>query len=104
MSTQDRITLAGFISLGALMIAMMALTVALFDWLRDDIARIEQNLRAEIAELQDGQDELREGQAEDRERAARIEGTVAGALGRPLPRTPPSTPHDGAGPANEARN
>ena len=117
------VTLGGFVAIAALM-------VGLFAWLRADIAairgmqidqgerlaRIETTLtefdkrltrleagqielrdhvgaletgqaalREGQAALRAGQTELREGQAAAGERMARIEGTVAGALGRPFP-------------------
>ena len=50
-----------------LFVAIAALNASMFVWLRTDIA------------------EIREDVAGNSERLARIEGTVAGALGRPFP-------------------
>ena len=117
-----------------LFVAIATLNIGMFVWLRDDIARVETGLRADIAvvrgevvevrgevvevravqsehgerlarieavletvqttlsehgarltRLEDGQGVLRGDLATTNERVARIEGTVAGALGRPFP-------------------
>ena len=103
-----------------LFVAVATLNIGMFMWLRDDIARVEAGLHADIAEvravqsehgerlarieavleavqavlsehgarltrLEEGQGVLRGDLATTNERIARIEGTVAGALGRPFP-------------------
>ena len=92
-----------------LFVAIAALNVSMFMWLRADIAevraaqsdhgerlaRIEAVLEAvqavlsdhgaRLTRLEDGQGVLRGDLATTNERVARIEGTVAGALGRPFP-------------------
>ena len=104
----------------SLFVPLATLNIGMFMWLRDDIARVETGLRADIAKvraaqsehgerlarieavleavqavlsehgarltrLEDGQGVLRGDLATTNERVARIEGTVAGALGRPFP-------------------
>ena len=58
-------------------LALAALIVALFGWLKADIARIDAGL-----------DALRAGSAATNERLARLEGVVSMALGRPFAPAP----------------
>ena len=83
-------------------LAIVAVLVALFGWLRTEmgelragqiellerVVRLETGqgeLRAEVGELMERVARIEAGQASAGERMARIEGTVAGALGRPFP-------------------
>lgn len=61
--------LGGFLALAALMIG-------LFAWLRTDARRMEDRLNARL-------DRLEQGQAELRERMARLEGVIEGFTKRP---------------------
>ena len=81
--------LAGFIGLAALMVTLVA-------WLRIDMGGRMDRLEAtqsELRERMDGPDAelraelhaVRADLSHINERMARIEGTVAGALGRPFP-------------------
>ena len=57
-------------------------------WQKADMARLETGLaelRADISEVHDRVVRVEAGQVMTGERMARIEGTVAGALGRPFP-------------------
>ncbi len=72
MTAQDRMTIGGLVLLAVSIVGIAALTVALFDWLRDDMA----DMGADVVAPRDGQNELRK-------RLARMEDTVAGALTRP---------------------
>ena len=75
--------LAGFVALGALI-------VGLFAWLRQDV----RELRREMGALRKGLADLRKELAELRERVARIEGLLEAVFMRrdlaPLPEPPPS--------------
>ena len=75
--------LAGFIALGALILG-------LFAWLRQDI----RTLSAELSALRNEMGELRNEMGELRERVARIEGLLEAMFMRrdltPLPEPPPS--------------
>ena len=75
--------LAGFIALGALVLG-------LFAWLRQDI----RTLSAELSALRNEMGELRNEMGELRERVARIEGLLEAMFMRrdltPLPEPPPS--------------
>ncbi len=102
MNTHDRITLGGFV-------ALAALTVALFAWLRADIAAVderlgavEERLGADIAAVEEGlgadiaaveerlgadierldarMEQLENGQIDLRERMARLEGELSAVL------------------------
>ncbi len=77
-----------------LFLAIAAMNVGLFGWQRADMAALETRIEARIVALETrietrfaGVEErlvrIEAGQAELRERMARIEGTVAGALARP---------------------
>ena len=92
-----------------LFFALLVVLVALFGWLRADMAALETRIGERFDErivametrfderfiametrfderfdrLEAGQSELRERTSELRERMARLEGTVAGALSRP---------------------
>ena len=88
-----------------LFFALLVVLVALFGWLRADMATLETRLGERFIametrfderfvametrfderfdRLEAGQSELRERTSELRERMARLEGTVAGALSRP---------------------
>lgn len=73
-------------------LAIVAVMAALFGWLRAAMLAGQAELRAEMGVLRTEVGELSErtarietGQASAVERMARIEGTVAGALGRPFP-------------------
>lgn len=75
--------LAGFVALGALILG-------LFAWLRQDI----RTLSAELSALRNEMGELRNEMGELRERVARIEGLLEAMFMRrdltPLPEPPPS--------------
>ena len=101
-----------------LFVAIATLNVGMFMWLRADIAevravqsdhgerlaRIEAVLEAvqavlsdhgaRLTRLEDGQGVLRGDLATTNERVARIEGAVAGALGRPFPERLAQAPDD----------
>ena len=111
----------------SLFLAIATLNAGMFMWLRADIARVETGLHADIAEVRATQSEHGErlarieavvetlaaaqvehsarlarveaGLSVTNERMARIEGTVAGALGRPFPERMAQAPGagDGAG-------
>ncbi|MCE2483193.1 MAG: hypothetical protein J4F33_10015 [Alphaproteobacteria bacterium] len=92
--------LAGFIALGALI-------VGLFAWLRMDIREVRaemrqaiSSLRGEIGTLREEIGSLRAELAELRERVARIEGLLEAVFMRrdltPLPEPPPSGGPPGA--------
>ncbi len=66
MNTHDRITLGGFVALAALI-------VTLFAWLRSDVAAVEERLDARMERLENGQIDLRE-------RMARLEGELSAVL------------------------
>ena len=70
-----------------LFLAIAAMNVGLFGWQRADMAALETRIEARIVALETRIEErlvrIEAGQAELRERMARIEGTVAGALARP---------------------
>ena len=83
-------------------LAIVAVLVALFGWLRAEMSELragQVELLERVVRLEAGQEQLRAGQtdlvervarieagqASAGERMARIEGTVAGALGRPFP-------------------
>ena len=81
-----------------LFLAIAAMNVGLFGWQRAGMAALETRIEARIAALEIRIEErftaletrieerlvrIEAGQAELRERMARIEGTVAGALARP---------------------
>ena len=92
-----------------LFLAIAALNAGMFVWLRADIAEVRgeisevrediagnserlariEAVQAEhgerLARLEAGLAELRDGLSVTNERMARVEGTVAGALGRPFP-------------------
>ena len=61
--------LGGFLALAALMIG-------LFAWLRTDVRHMESRLNARLDRLEQGQSELRE-------RMARLEGVIEGFTKRP---------------------
>ena len=77
-----------------LFLAIAAMNAGLFGWQRADMAALETRIEARFIALETrietrfaGVEErlvrIEAGQAELRERMARIEGTVAGALARP---------------------
>ncbi len=66
MNIHDRITLGGFVALAALI-------VTLFAWLRSDVAAVEERLDARMERLENGQIDLRE-------RMARLEGELSAVL------------------------
>ena len=70
-----------------LFLAIAAMNIGLFGWQRADITALETRIEARIVALETRIEErlvrIEAGQAELRERMARIEGTVAGALARP---------------------
>lgn len=69
-------------------VALAALMVGLFAWLRNDMHRETAQLRAEMVDLREQMGELRAGMGELRERMARMEGmfeVLARAVA--LPRT-----------------
>ncbi len=77
-----------------LFLAIAAMNVVLFGWQRADMTALETRIEARFTALETrietrfaGVEErlvrIEAGQAELRERMARIEGTVAGALARP---------------------
>ena len=68
--------LGGFLALAALMIG-------LFAWLRTDARHIEGRLSARLDRLEQGQAGLAQGQSELRERMARLEGVIEGFTKRP---------------------
>ena len=85
-----------------LFVAIAALNAGMFVWLRADIAEVRgeiagnserlariEAVQAEhgerLARLEAGLADLRDGLSVTNERMARVEGTVAGALGRPFP-------------------
>ena len=78
--------LAGFIALGALI-------VGLFAWLRMDIREMRAEMRKEIGALRQEIGSLRAELTELRERVARIEGLLEAVFMRrdltPLPEPPP---------------
>lgn len=79
--------LAGFIALGALILG-------LFAWLRQDIRALRAEMNALRAEVNSRIDALRDEMGELRERVARIEGLLEAMFMRrdltPLPEPPPS--------------
>ena len=105
----------------SLFVSIATLNIGMFMWLRADIAevraaqsdhgerlaRIEAVLEAvqavlsdhgaRLTRLEDGQGVLRGDLATTNERVARIEGTVAGALGRPFPERLAQAPEAGDG-------
>ena len=92
-----------------LFVAIAALNAGMFVWLRADIAEVRGEIAAvrgeiagnserlarieavqaehgeRLARLEAGLADLRDGLSVTNERMARVEGTVAGALGRPFP-------------------
>ncbi len=73
-----------------LFFAIAAMNVVLFGWQRADMAALEARFAAletrietRFAGVEERLVRIEAGQAELRERMARIEGTVAGALARP---------------------
>ena len=85
--------LAGFVALGALM-------VGLFAWLRLDIRELRAEMRQETGSLREEIGSLRAELADLRERVARIEGLLEAVFMRrdltPLPEPPPSGGPPGA--------
>ena len=85
--------LAGFVALGALI-------VGLFAWLRLDIRELRAEMRLETGSLREEIGSLRAEPAELRERVARIEGLLEAVFMRrdltPLPEPPPSGGAPGA--------
>ncbi len=81
------INLAGFIALGALILG-------LFAWLRQDIRALRAEMNALRDEVNGRIDSLRDEMGELRERVARIEGLLEAMFMRrdltPLPEPPPS--------------
>ncbi len=77
MNIHDRITLGGFVALAALI-------VTLFAWLRADVAAVEEGLGANIAAVEERLDarmeRLENGQIDLRERMARLEGELSAVL------------------------
>ena len=76
----------------AIVAAMAAILIPVFLLLRDEIARVDTGLRAEIigvrgefSSVRGEVDGVRGELAATNERMARVEGAVAGALGRPWP-------------------
>ena len=85
-----------------LFMAIAALNAGMFVWLRADIAEVREDVagnserlarieavQAEhgerLARIEAGLADLHDGLSVTNERMARVEGTVAGALGRPFP-------------------
>ena len=70
-----------------LFLAIAAMNAGLFGWQRADMSaleiRIEERFTALETRLEARFNRIEAGQSELRERLARIEGTVAGALARP---------------------
>ena len=66
-----------------LFLAIAAMNIGLFGWQRADMTALEARFAALETRIEERFNRIEAGQVELRERMARIEGTVAGALARP---------------------
>ena len=95
MSTHDRISIGGFVSLGALVVALSGLMLLQIGWLRDDVNSridgveerlndridgVEDRLNARIDGVETRMSGLEEAIRELGERMARFEGTLSAVV------------------------
>ena len=87
MTAQDRISITGFVTVGALVVALGGLTFVQIDWLRGDMNSRIGELNSRIGELDsriDGVEtrmsDLEEAMRELGERMARFEGTLSAVV------------------------
>ena len=91
MTAQDRISITGFVSIGALVVALGGLTFVQIDWLRGDmnsrigelnsrIDGVEERLNSRIDKVETRMSDLEEAMRELGERMARFEGTLSAVV------------------------
>ena len=119
MSTHDRISIGGFVSLGALVVALAGLMFLQIGWLRDDVNSridgveerlndridgVEERLNDRIDDVNDRIDGvetrmsgLEEAMRELGERMARFEGTLSAVVALVRPNEAPDAPGGEAG-------
>ena len=73
MTAQDRISITGFVSIGALVVALGGLMFIRIDWLRDDINSRIDGVETRMSDLEEAMRELGE-------RMARFEGTLSAVV------------------------
>ena len=107
MSTHDRISIGGFVSLGALVVALAGLMFLQIGWLRDDVNSridgveerlndridgVEDRLNARIDGVETRMSGLEEAIRELGERMARFEGTLSAVVALIGPNATPNAP------------
>ena len=84
MTAQDRISITGFVSIGALVVALGGLMFIQIDWLRDDVNSridgVEERLNSRIDGVETRMSDLEEAMRELGERMARFEGTLSAVV------------------------
>ena len=84
MTAQDRISITGFVSIGALVVALGGLMFIRIDWLRDDVNSridgVEERLNSRIDGVETRMSDLEEAMRELGERMARFEGTLSAVV------------------------
>ena len=84
MTAQDRISITGFVTVGALVVALGGLMFIQIDWLRDDVNSrldgVEERLNSRIDGVETRMSDLEEAMRELGERMARFEGTLSAVV------------------------
>ena len=95
MTAQDRISITGFVTVGALVVALGGLTFVQIDWLRGDVNSridgveerlhsridgVEERLNSRIDGVETRMSDLEEAVRELGERMARFEGTLSAVV------------------------
>ena len=96
MTAQDRISITGFVSIGALVVALGGLMFIQMDWLRDDmnsrIDGVEERLNSRIDRVETRMSDLEEAVLALGERMARFEGTLSAVVALVGPNETPGNP------------
>ena len=97
MTTHDRISIGGFVSLGALVVALGGLMFLQIDDVDSLIGRVEERLNDRIDGVETRMSGLEEAMWELGERMARFEGSLSAVVALVGPNATPDAPDGEAG-------
>ena len=97
MTTHDRISIGGFVSLGALVVALGGLMFLQIDDVDSLIGRVEERLNDRIDGVETRMSDLEEAMWELGERMARFEGRLSAVVALVGPNATPDAPDGEAG-------